>query len=408
MYSLSHQISLIQPSPTLALNEKARQLRESGADIINLGIGEPLNKFPQSAFDLSLKKLETGLVKYGPVSGSPELKKAVQDYTRNYYGRTPELNNIIITSGAKQALYNLFQVILNPGEEVILLAPYWVSYSEMVKLARGIPQVVMPEENFIPDIDAIKNSITAKTRALILNSPSNPSGVVYPAELVAALVDLCETKKIFLIMDDIYHQLVFEPYQWVPGYVFTSKPIDKSYLVIVNGIAKTYGMTGFRVGWAVGPETVIQAMTTIQSHSTSNVSGLLQDAALGALQGGEQTLVELKESIRVNRDILLAGLASIPGVRTVEPGGTFYCFPDFQDRFPDSQSLAALLLEKAFVATVPGIAFGMDGYLRLSYACPKDQAVEAAARISWALDPSAPKEIIIGGKPFLRDWELKA
>lgn len=406
MYNLSYLISQIQSSPTLALNEIANQLRESGADVINLGIGEPLNNFPESVLTSTREILETRQVKYSPTSGTRPLKMAIQDYTNDHYGRKPGLKNITVTVGAKQAIYNLLQVLLDPGDEVILFTPFWVSYPEMVKLARGVPVYIETNDEFIPDMETIKAALTEKTRAILINTPNNPTGTVYPPELVAALVDLCESKDIFLIMDDIYHQLLFEPAQWVPGYVFTSNKIDKSHLIIINGISKTFGMTGFRIGWAIGPEPVIQAMNKVQSHSTSGASALLQGAALGALTQGGDTLLELKKFIRTNRDILVGELKKIKGVKVNEPGGTFYCFPDFRSIQQDSQELARLLLEKAFLATVPGIAFGQEGFLRLSFTCSTDQIKESAARIRWAIDPESSPEIIIGGQKLVRDWEL--
>lgn len=406
MYNLNHLISQVQNSPTLALNEIANQLRKNGADVINLGIGEPLNDFPESVLSSTKKLLETRQIKYSPTSGTSALKQAVRDYTLEHYGREPGLNNITITVGAKQAIYNLLQVLLDPGDEVMIFNPYWVSYPEMVKLARGLPVYVETNKSFIPDMEKIKAALTTKTRAILLNSPNNPTGAVYPPELIAALVDLCESNKIFLIMDDIYHQLLFEPAQWVPGYVFTSKKFDKSHLVVINGISKTYGMTGFRIGWAIGPEAVIHSMNKIQSHSTSGTSPLLQAGAVGALQGGTETLTDLKKFIKTNRDILVSELKKIKGVEVNEPGGTFYCFPDFRAVHPDSQGLAQLLLEKAFLATVPGTAFGKEGFLRLSFTCSTEEIIESAARIRWAIDPESSPEIIIGGQQLIRDWEL--
>jgi len=405
MHNLCELISSVEGSPTLALNEKANKMRQDGADIINLGIGEPLNNFPESAYQRILNKLESGQLKYGPVGGIQTLKTAIKEYTSIHYGRTPDLQNITVNIGAKQAIFNLLNVLLNQDDEVILFCPYWVSYTEIVKLARGKTVLVETDDRFLPDMDNFQAAITPRTRAVILNSPNNPTGAVYPPEFVAALVDLCESKNIYLIMDDIYHQLVFEPAQWVPGFVFTSKPIDKSHLVIINGISKTYGMTGFRIGWTIGPKPVISAMEKIQSHSTSGVSTLLQEAALGALESGDQSILDLKELIQGNRDILVNSLAAIPGVKINEPPGTFYCFPDFSTITPDSQQLASLLLEKAFIATVPGTAFGREGHLRLSFTCSREQIKESADRIRWALDPGSPKEIIIKGKTYLRDWE---
>ena len=406
MYNFSQQLSKVQNSPTLALNETARKLRQHGADVINLGIGEPLNNCPEEAVHLAKIKLETRQVKYSPTSGNQNFKEAIQAYTQEHYGRTPQLNNIAVTVGAKQAIFNLLHILLNPGDEVIIFSPYWVSYPEMIKITHGIPVVVDTKDKFIPDMEDVLSAVTPNTKAVLLNSPNNPTGAVYPPEFVAALVDLCESRSIFLIMDDIYHQLVFDHAEWVPGYVFTSKALDKSHLVIINGISKTFGMTGFRVGWAIGPEPVIQAMNKIQGHSTSGVSSVLQEAALGALRSGTQTIAELKSFVQANRDILISELEKVKGLQLSEPGGTFYCFPDFSSIIPSSQELAGLLLEKAFVATVPGIAFGKEGFLRLSYTCSREEIVESAKRIRWAIDRDFPPEIIINGTTLQRNWEI--
>ncbi|MBS3751518.1 MAG: pyridoxal phosphate-dependent aminotransferase [Anaerolineales bacterium] len=403
--NISKKARQISRSPTLSLNEKAQKLERSGKSIIHLGIGEPLNDAPRSAVQYSQNKLNSRQIKYGPTAGLPSLKENIQSYTKKYYGRTPALENIIVTAGAKQSLYNLLYSILNPGDEVILLAPYWVSYPEMVKLADGIPISIPPDDGLLPDLANVSRAVNPKTKAIILNSPNNPSGVVYPPEVIAAFVDYCESQELYLIMDDIYHQLVFNDQKWVPGYIFTSRPIEDSHLIVINGISKSYGMTGFRVGWTIGPEPLVQAMTKIQGHTTSGASVLLQEGARGALEKGQETVQELNTFIRDNRSLMLSGLKEIPGLKLIEPGGTFYCFPDFSAYYQSSEELAELLLEKAFLVTIPGTAFGLEGHLRLSYTCSKDQINESLNRIRWVIDDSAPSSIIMGNEKYTCSWQ---
>jgi len=401
----SRQARSINRSPTLSLNEKAGQLAASGKDVIHLGIGEPLNDTPPSSIVHAKRSLDTAQIKYAPTAGIKAFKKSIQTYTGEHYGRTPSLNNIIVTCGAKQGLFNALYSLLNPEEEVILIAPYWVSYPEMIKLAYGKPVPVMPQADLVPDLEEVSRAITSRTKAIILNSPNNPSGVVYPPEVVAAFVDFCESEGIYLILDDIYHQLVFDEYNWVPGYVFTSQDINDSQIVVINGISKTYGMTGFRVGWAVGPTDLIRTMTKIQGHTTSGISEVLQQGARGALEEGHDARKELKRFIQHNRTLMLDGLRELRGVKLVEPGGAFYCFPDFSAYRENSRELASFLLENAYLVAVPGESFGMEGHLRLSYTCSPQQITESIQRLRWALDGDAPDTITIGDKEYVCDWD---
>lgn len=401
---LNKKLQKIKPSPTLTLNERAGRMLSEGKDLIHLGIGEPLNDCPAGAVQQAVETLQTRQIKYPPTGGKQDLKARIIDYTKRHYGREPAPEQVIVTVGAKQSLANALFALLNPGDQVILLEPYWVSYPAMIQLAGGTPVPVTPPPDLVPTLDSITAAVTSSTQVIVLNSPNNPSGVVYPPERIAALVDFCETEKIYLIMDDIYHRLVFAGSEWVPGYVFTSRSIEDSHLIVINGISKTYGMTGFRVGWTVAPSPVIQAMKTIQGHTTSGVSGILQDGARGALESGEDDLAELKAWIAKNRDLLVSGLRKIPGVRVPEPGGAFYCFPDFSTHQPSSDRLASFLLDKAYTVTVPGAAFGSEGHLRLSFCGPSRQITESVTRLRWALDPDAPEEIVIGGKKHIRTW----
>ena len=282
--SISHQARGIAPSPTFALNEKARLLREKGEPVINLGIGEPKNKTPITAVLSSVAKLREGDVKYTRVDGIPSLKKAIIRYTEENYGRVVAPENIIITTGAKQSIFNILYTLLNPQDEVILLAPYWVSYPEMIKMCYAHPVIVVPEDgSFYHRMEEIERVVSSYPKAIILNSPNNPSGAMYPPEFLAEIVDFCERKGIYLIMDDIYHKLVYERKEWLPAWKFTDKDVENSRVLVVNGVSKLYGMTGFRIGWVIAPRKLVEIMTNVQGQITSNPSIVLQAAAEGAL-----------------------------------------------------------------------------------------------------------------------------
>jgi aspartate aminotransferase len=402
---LSNLARSIQESPTLALNEKARILREKGEPIIHLGIGEPKNKTPITAVLSSAAKLNTGEIKYTPSDGLPSLKKAIIRYTEENYGKIAAPENVIVSPGAKLCIYTILYTLLNPQEEVIVLAPYWVSYPEMIKMVYGIPVIVAPEDgSFHPRMQDIEKSVSSYTKAIIVNSPNNPSGVVYTADFISEIVKFCERKGIYLIMDDIYHKLVFDGKQAPSAYQFTNRDMDSSYVIVVNGVSKLYGMTGFRVGWAVASRNVIQVMNTIQAQTSSCPSALVQAAAEGALIGSQSIVENLRLTIQNNRDVIMQQLNSFRGVHTVKPDGTFYCLPDFRAYSNDSFQLANLLLEKALVVTIPGKDFGMEGHLRLSYAGTVKDVTEGIARIKWVLDPEAPNEIYIGDRKLIRDW----
>ena len=400
----------IAESPTMALNERARVLREQGESIVHLGIGEPQNAAPKTAIDASAAILAGGKIKYTPTTGVPSFKKAIIRYTETNYGRTVSPKNVIVCSGAKQAIFNALWAILDPGDEVILLAPYWVSYPEMVKMCRAVPVVVTPRAGSLtPEVDDIVRAVTPRTRAIIVNSPNNPSGMVYSREMVGALVAFCEDRGIHAIMDDIYHKLVYDGVKAPSCYDFTTRETSASSLIVVNGIAKTYGMTGFRIGWAIASEEIIGAMSTLQSQTTSCTSSLCQAGAEGAMLGPQDDVESLRRCMETNRDLIVAELGKVPGVRVAKPAGTFYCLPDFSGCFRDgiarsSHEMSLFLLSKARVITVPGKDFGLEGHLRLSYAGSAADVVEGMKRIRWALDPATAKAIQIGDKTVTRDW----
>jgi aspartate aminotransferase len=395
----------IAESPTLKLNEEARLLREKGEAVIHLGIGEPKNKAPIAAVLSSAAKLNLGDVKYAPTDGTPSLKKAIIRYTEENYDRIVGPENVIVSSGAKQSLYNLLYCLLNPQDEVVICAPYWVSYPEMIKMVYGIPVVVTPEDGrFVPRFEDLQRAVTSNTRAMIVNSPNNPSGAVWPDELIAQVVEFCERKGIYLIMDDIYHKLVFDGRRPAPGWRFTDRDAETTKVIVVNGVSKLYGMTGFRIGWVVAPRELVLTMTNVQAQTTSCNSIVMQAGAEGALTGVQSTVEALRLTMQNNRDVMMQELISFTGVKCIKPEGTFYCLPDFRAYNPDSVALSQFLLQKARVVTVPGREFGMEGHLRLSYAGTVKDVTEGVSRMKWALDPRAPSEIYIGDRKLVRDW----
>jgi len=403
--SVSQLARSIVESPTLRLNEEARLLRERGEPVIHLGIGEPKNKAPFPAILSTASKIVTGDVKYSPTDGLPSLKKAIIRYTEDHYNRVVAPENIIISSGAKQSIFNLLYTLLNPQDEVIVLAPYWVSYPEMIRMVYGVPVIVTPEDgSFQPRLEEIERAVGPYTKAMIVNSPNNPSGMVYPASFIAEIVEFCERKGIYLIMDDIYHKLVFDGAEAAPAYRFTKKDTESTKIIVVNGIAKVYGMTGYRIGWTVASRELTQVMTNIQAQTTSCVSSILQAGAEGALLGLQSAVESLRLLIQNNRDVMMQELVSFRGVKVHKPLGTFYCLPDFRAYNGNSLELCRFLLKKAMVVTVPGKEFGMEGHLRLSYSGTAKDVTEGLERMKWALDPESANEIYIGDRKLVRDW----
>lgn len=403
--TISHLARAIAESPTLKLNEEARILRERGESVIHLGIGEPKNKAPITAILSAAAKISSGDVKYSPPDGTPSLKKAIIRYTEDNYGRHVAPENIVVSSGAKFSLYNLFYSLIDPQDEVILLAPYWVSYPEIIKMVNGIPVIVTPEDgSFHPRIEDIEKAVTPYTKAIIVNSPNNPSGVLYREDFIAQMVDYCERKGIYLVMDDIYHKLVFDHKNCPSPYQFTAKDIENTKIIVVNGVSKLYGMTGFRIGWVVTNRRLASVLHNIQAQTESCPSVVLQAAAEGALNGMQTVVESLRLTIENNRNVILQELKTVNGIRVIPPDGTFYCLPDFRAYSNNSVELADFLLRKAFVVTVPGKEFGMEGHLRLSFAGSVKDIMMGIERIRWALDPNAPYEIYIGDRRMVRDW----
>jgi len=405
--SVSRLARSIPESPTLKLNEKARLLKEQGEPVINLTVGEPKNKTPESAVKAVAEIMKTANIKYSPTGGNASFKRAIIRYTEENYDRTVGPANIIVSAGAKHSLYTLFCTLLDPGDEVIVLAPYWVSYPAMIKLVGATTTIVTPTNGFYPVLKDIEASITPRTKAILLNSPNNPSGIVYPADFIAEVVNYCEKNGIYMVMDDIYHKLMFDGKRFVPAYQFTKKDVESTRVIVVNGVSKLYGMTGFRVGWTIASKEIVSVMGNVQGQTVTCVSSILQAGAEGALLGSQDVVTELLHTISSNRDIVMKELQTIPGLKITKPEGAFYCLPDFSYYSNDSLNLCQFLLEKALVLTVPGKEFGAEGHLRLSFAGDGKEVAEGLARIRWALDPNSPKEIQIGNRTVVRNWSMK-
>jgi aspartate aminotransferase len=403
--SLSQLARSIRESATLKLNETASLLREKGEPIIHLGGGEPKSKAPLDAVINCAALLNTGEIRYTAPDGIPALKKAIIRYTEDHYRKVVTSHNLIVSGGAKQALMVLLHAILDPKEEVVFPAPYWVSYPEMIKLAGGVPVPVVAEDgSFTPTVEEITSVVGSYTKAIILNTPNNPCGVMYSKDFVHEMVEFCEKKGLYLIMDDIYNRLVFDGKTAPICYDFVKQPIEESKLVVINGVSKMYAMTGFRIGWAVANRHLVEAMAIIQSQQTSGPSSPGQWAAVGALNGVQSSIENLRVTLENNRNVMVDRLRAFEGVKLHVPDGTFYCFPDFSAYMKDSQKLSHFLLEKVRVVTVPGKEFGFDGHLRLSYCGTMKDITEGLDRIKWALDPNSPNELYLGEHKLVREW----
>ena len=401
MLSLSQRSAQIGDSPTLKINATARALKAAGKPVIHLGGGEPTGPAPQAALTALVQKAQNGRIKYTPSSGTPELKKAVLAYTQSQYARTYQMQNVLISAGAKQALFNFLMAAVGPGDEVIFPAPYWVSYPDMVKLVGATPVVVRAAKGLQVTAQELLGAVTPRTKAILLNSPCNPSGQIYSADFIRQLVTSAEEKQIFLVMDDIYRELVYDGAQTPNPCAYAR---EGKNLVLVNGVSKLYGLTGLRIGWAVSENTdLLKAMGKVQAQSTSCNSDVSEAAAAAALNGPQDFVAQMRRTLEENRNALMEELAHIPHLSLVRPQGTFYSFVDFSYYNKDSNALAAYLLEKALVAVVPGAAFGAEGFIRISFCAAKNSIIEGVRRIRWALDESAPNEITIGDQLVKRN-----
>lgn len=391
---LSERAKKIKPSPTLAIDSKAKALRAAGIEIINFAVGEPDFDTPQNIKEAAIKALRDGFTKYTPVGGIDSLKDAIIDKfikdNNLHYSR----EEIIVSCGAKHSLYNIAQALFGPGDEVIIPTPYWVSYPDQVILNDAVPVFAKTEEKdgFLLKPERLKSLITKKTKALILNSPSNPTGCTYDKKSLENIAEVCLRHDIYIISDEIYEKLVYDGVYHVSIASIDREIKDRT--IVVNGLSKSHAMTGWRIGFAAGPKEIIKAMTNIQSQSTSNPNSIAQMAAIEALRGPQESVKRMVEEFDRRRRFLIAGLNSIDGVRCLVPQGAFYAFPNVSSFFgrsyegkviSNSSDLALYLLEKASVALVSGDAFGEPNNIRLSYATSMDNIEKGLERIRDAL-----------------------
>jgi len=391
---LASRISTIKPSPTLAITAKANALKAEGRDVISFGAGEPDFDTPDHIKMAAVKAIEEGFTKYTPVDGIVELKDAIISKLGRDNQLTYDRSQIVVSCGAKHTLYNLTQVLFEEGDEVIIPSPYWVSYLDMVLLSGARPVILNTGEaqgfKILPE--QLKAAITRNTKAIIMNSPSNPTGAVYTARELAALAEVVSGKEMLVISDDIYEKIIYDDGPFTNIASLSEELRNRT--VVVNGVSKAYSMTGWRIGYAAGPEEIIKAMTKLQSQNTSNPTSISQRAAVEALNGNQESVTEMVEEFRRRRNVIVEKLNAIPGVTCALPHGAFYVFPDVSSLFgrsyqgqalSNSSDFTAYLLEAANVAVIPGVDFGHDNHIRLSYATSLKNIEEGLKRINSAV-----------------------
>ena len=391
---LAKRNQLIKPSPTLAINAKAKALKEAGNDVVSFGAGEPDFDTPAHIKQAAVKALESGDTKYTAVSGTPAMKQAIIHKFERDQKTKFQPNEVMVSCGGKHTLFNTIFALCDPGDEVIIPVPYWVSYPDMVRLAGGTPVFVQPvdKESWAITASDVEKAITPKTKAIIINSPNNPTGGAYDRQTLEAIVKIALEKNLFIISDEIYEKLVFSNFRFtslldfVPAY-----PKLKDQLLIAHGVAKTYSMTGWRIGYCAGPSWLVDAMAALQGASTSNPTSFAQAGAIAALTGAQDSVETMRQAFEKRARLIVDLLRDIPGVTCAEARGAFYAFPNFQKlldggRFGKNDAeLTDYLLTKHNLAVVPGAEFGAPGHLRLSFAISDEQIKKGVQRMKAAL-----------------------
>lgn len=393
--NLSKKGLSISPSATLAIDAKAKKMKAEGINVVGFGAGEPDFETPEHIKKAAIAAIEAGFTRYTPASGIVELKKAICEKFKQDNGLEFTPAQIVVSNGAKHSLVNTFQAICNPGDEVIIPAPYWVSYPEMVKMADAVPVFIetTEESGFKFTAEQLKKALTPKTKAIILNSPSNPTGMIYSKEELSAIAELAVEKGFFVVSDEIYEKLVYDGYKHVSIASLNEK--IKQQTIIVNGVSKTYAMTGWRIGYTASSPEIAKIMSNMQSHATSNPNSIAQKAALAAVTGDQSIVATMVAAFIERRNFMVQKINSIPGLSCVTPNGAFYVLMNISKligtevagrKISGSDDFADVLLEKAQVALVPGSGFGIDTHVRLSYATSLQNITEGLNRIEALLN----------------------
>ncbi len=383
---IARRVQQIKPSATLSITAKANSMRKEGIDVISFGAGEPDFDTPSLIKKAAIEAIEQGFTKYTPTAGILKLRQAICEKLKRDNNLSYSPDNILVSNGAKQCLYNIILALVNPYDEVLIPIPYWVSYEEMVHLAEG-KCVFLPTKDFKVDAKTIEEYVSPRTKALILNSPSNPTGAVYDKKELLAIADVCLKNDIFIISDEIYEKLIYGKKHYS---IASFGEEIKKLSIVVNGVSKTYAMTGWRIGYCAADEEIIKAATTIQDHTTSNPNSIAQKAALTAINGSDASVQTMRREYRKRRDFMVERLNSMKGVKAQTPDGAFYVFADISGLFThtriDSAVFCEKLLTKARVAAIPGSAFGDDRYIRLSFATSMKNIREGLNRIAMFID----------------------
>jgi len=385
---LSARAGLLKPSPTLSITAKANAMKAEGIDVISFAAGEPDFNTPDVVNEAAIAAIHAGLTKYTPSSGTKDLKEAIAAKLARENGLNVSPDQIVASCGAKHSVYNTMQVLLDPGDEVILIAPYWMTYAEQIRLAGGEPVVVHTtgDEEFVPTLERVAQAITPRTRAILVNSPSNPTGAVLPLQTLQGIANLAQKHDFWIVADEIYERLVYGAEHHT---IASFSPEIAERTITINGVSKTYSMTGWRIGYAAAPLPVAKAMSNFQDQVTSNPTSFAQKGAVAALNMDSAAVEAMRAEFEGRRDLIVSLLRQIPGAQVPEPRGAFYAFPNFSHFFGGEVAtdldLATYLLQEAKVATVPGSVFEGAGHLRLSYAASRDDIQRGVARIAEAL-----------------------